>query len=630
MPSPALARQGMTIVDPMADRAQDNSRLQLRILATSDLHAQILPWDELTDQAAPDRGLAQVASLVALARAEVANTVLLDNGDFLNGSPLADYVAEHHGRRSAHPIIAAMNALGYDAATLGNHEFSNGLALLRRALRQARFPVVATNLDRVSPFGRRPFLPRQILLHRDMTDQNGKVHRLAIGILGFLPPQTALWERRHMTGKLATRGILEAARQAVPRLRRAGADLVVALSHSGLGLEQDDHLAENISCALAALDGIDAVIAGHTHQVHPLPDTPPQKYPMVMPGFFGSHLGVIDLTLGQGNGRWQVLGHQTHVRPVAMRDSQSGKVTALVPADPTIAAHAAADLKAMHQRAAHPVGQSKVDLTSYFALIGHSAVQTLLATAQSENMARALTGHAAARLPMLVAVAPFKAGGRGGPTNFTAIPAGALTGRNMADLYIHPNSPVAMQVTGAELRHWLERSVSLFRQIVPGRVDQMLVDTDFPAYNFDMVHGLTYQIDLSQPARYDCTGKIVAPDAQRIVDIRFQGRPLQPDQPFVLVTNSYRAAGGAGFAGTPPSRVVMEESRPLRLVLQEHVTRSGQIAPQAHAEWRFKPMPGTSVLFDSAPAAAPHAAAVPGLEPIGLQPTGFLRFRLRL
>lgn len=620
----------MSIVNSMADKAEDNIRLQLRILATSDLHAQILPWDELADQAAPDRGLAQVASLVAMARAEVPNNVLLDNGDFLNGSPLADYVAEHHGRHRAHPMIAAMNALGYDAATLGNHEFSNGLPLLRRALGQARFPVVATNLDRISASGWRPFLPRQILLHRDMRDQNGRVHRLAIGILGFLPPQTALWERRHMAGKLATRGILEAARRAVPRLRRAGADLVIALSHSGLGLEQDDQPAENISCALEALDGIDAVIAGHTHQVYPLADAPQEKRPMVMPGFFGSHLGVIDLRLGRGEGRWQVLGHKAHVRPVAKRDSQSGRITALVSADPAIAAHAAADIEAMHRRAEHPVGQTKVDLTSYFALIGHSAVQTLLAGAQSENMARALAGHAAASLPMLVAVAPFKAGGRGGPSNYTAIPAGALTERNMADLYIHPNSPVALQVTGADLRHWLERSVSLFRRIVPRRPDQMLVDINFPAYNFDMVHGLTYQIDLSQPARYDCTGKIVAPDAQRIVDIRFQGRPLQPDQAFVLVTNSYRAAGGAGFAGTEPSQVVMEESRPLRLVLQEHVTRAGQIAPQARADWSFKPMPGTSVLLDSAPAAALHAAAVPGLEPVGLQPTGFLRFRLWL
>ncbi len=620
----------MSSAEPITDRADGETRLQLRILATSDLHAQILPWDDLSDQPAPERGLAQVASLVAAARAEVANSLLLDNGDFLNGSPLADHVAAHQRRADIHPMIAAMNGLGYDAATLGNHEFSNGLALLRRALGQARFPIAATNLDRSTASGRRPFLPRHLLLQRDFVDQDDTVHRLRIGILGFLPPQTALWERRHMAGKLAARGILETARIAIPRLRRAGADLVIALSHSGLGLDQGGQPAENISCALSDMPGIDAVIAGHTHQLYPRPDTTAPNRPMVMPGFFGSHLGIIDLRLGTQGGRWQVLGHAAHLRPVADRDGPSGKVTARVATDPATAAHATADLAAMRQRAARPIGQTAVGLTSYFSLIGHSAVQTLLAEAQMENMIRALGGHPAAKLPMLVAVAPFKAGGRGGPSNYTAIAPGPLTGRNMSDLYIHPNSPVALRVTGAELRLWLERSVSLFRQIQPGRSDQILIDSDFPAYNFDMIHGLSYLVDLSQPPRHDCTGKIVNPTARRITALAFQGQPLDPDQVFVLVTNSYRASGGSGFAGTDPAQVVMEESRPLRMVVQDHVSRCATIAPQAAAPWRFRPMPGTSVLFDSAPAAAAHAAKVPGLEPVGLQPTGFLRFRLRL
>lgn len=620
----------MLSAELIADRPAGATRLNLRLLATSDLHAQIMPWDDLSDQPAPERGLAQIASLVAKARAEVANSLLLDNGDFLNGSPLADHVAHHHRRADIHPMIAAMNSLRYDAATLGNHEFSNGLPLLLRALGQAHFPIVATNLARVSASGQSSFLPRHLILERDLADQNGNLHRLRIGILGFLPPQTALWERRHMAGRLTVHDILATARTAIPRLRRAGADLVIALSHSGLGLDQREPQTENISDALAEMPGIDAVIAGHTHQLYPQPDAAISKRPMVMPGFFGSHLGVIDLNLENQGGNWTVRGHQAQLRPVAERDTFSGAVTARVAADPDMAALAAADLAAMRQRAVRPVGQTDVALTSYFSLIGHSAVQTLLADAQQENMAHALAGHPAADLPMLVAVAPFKAGGRGGPTNYTAIAAGPLTGRNMTDLYIHPNSPVALRISGADLRLWLERSVSLFRQIRPGQPDQILIDSDFPAYNFDMIHGLSYTVDLSHPPRHDCTGKVINPTAQRITDLAYQGQPLNPDQTFVLVTNSYCAAGGAGFAGTDAAHVVMEESRPLRMVVQDHVARSAKIAPQAAAPWRFRPMPDTSVLFDSAPAAAPHAAEVAGLEPVGLQPTGFLRFRLRL
>lgn len=606
--------------------------LCLRILATSDLHGHILPWDDLADRPAPDRGLAQVASLVAAARAEVAGSILLDNGDFLNGSPLADHVAETLGqdRRAVHPVVAAMNHLGYDAATLGNHEFSNGLPMLRRALGQARFPVVAGNLDRITAKGRRPFLPRFVLIPRDLPDAAGQLHRVTIGVLGFLPPQTVLWERRHMAGHLAARGILATARAMVPRLRRAGADVIVALSHSGLGLGADPEEAENVSAALAQMPGIDAVIAGHTHQVFPAAEAAQSDKALVLPGFFGSHLGVIDLRLHRKGQSWRVAGHKTELRAISERRGPLALVSPLVESDAALTRLVSAHVAAMRACAARPVGQTGVALHSFFALIGHSAVQTLLAEAQADNMRRALAGMPEAALPMLVAVAPFKAGGRGGPTNYTDIPPGPLTARSITDLYIHPNSPVALRVTGHDVVLWLERAVSLFNQIPPGSQDRTLINCDFPAYNFDMIHGLTYQIDLSQPPRHDSTGRLVNPLARRITGLRFQGKPLSDGQEFVLVTNSYRASGGAGFAGTEPAQVVMEESRPLRRIVQEYIAKSGRVSPTAGADWRFVAMPGTHVLFDSAPGALAASKEIAGLTALDLQPSGFLRFRLAL
>ena len=145
-----------------------------------------------------------------------------------------------------------------------------------------------------------------------------------------------------------------------------------------------------------------------------------------------------------------------------------------------------------------------------------------------------------------------------------------------------------------------------------------------------MIHGLTYRIDLSQPARFDAQGRERIPAAQRIRDLRHNGQPIPPDRDFVLVTNSYRAAGGSGFAGTDPAHVVMEESRPLRRIVQDHVASMVRVAPNRCAGWGFAPMPGTSVVFDSGPGAAAHSAGIAGLETVGMQPTGFLRFRLRL
>jgi 2',3'-cyclic-nucleotide 2'-phosphodiesterase/3'-nucleotidase len=284
----------------------------------------------------------------------------------------------------------------------------------------------------------------------------------------------------------------------------------------------------------------------------------------------------------------------------------------------------------MKKRAALPVGRTSTALHSCFALIGHSPVDTLLAKAQMANMASLLVGRPEASLPMLVSVAPFKAGGRSGPENFIDIPPGPLTAGHIADLYIHPNSPVALKVSGQDLVDWLERSVSLFNQVSIGAKNAPLIDPNFPAFNFDVIHGLSYQIDPSEPPRFDALGRVANQDARRIKQVRLNGQEISPDQPFVLVTNSYRASGGAGFAGTSPADIVMEDSRPLRRILHDYVSRKGTVQPQPQSDWRFVAMPGTSVTFDSSPAALAHVADVPGLKSLDQQPTGFLRFRLTL
>ena len=632
-------------------------RVTLRILATTDLHGHMLPWDDLTARPAPDRGLAQIASLISQARAEVPGSLLLDNGDFLNGSPLTDHIAQvarsaprrkkDQGKYS-NPIIAAMNHLGYDAVTLGNHEFSQGLDLLRQALRQARFATVSTNLDRLSPTPqqRRAFVPRQALLRRQLWDQDGTPHDVVVGVLGFLPPQTMVWERHHLAGKLVIRAILDSAHAAVPRLRRAGADLVIALAHSGIGAgasaDPDGGGDETISDKLARVAGIDAVVAGHTHEIFPpdpetsLPngtDHPDRALtaPIVMPGFYGSHLGVLDFALCRTVQGWQVDRCNTSLRPIARRVGPLGRLQSLVKPDPHIAAVVERDMANMRAAANRPVGHTAEPLHSYFALIGLAPVQELLAEAEAANMRRLLTGKPEADWPLLVAAAPFKAGGRQGPSNYVDIPPGPLTARHIADLYLHPNSPVALRISGADLARWLERSVSLFKTVEPGSTDADFIDPSFASHNFDMIHGLTYTIDLSQPARHDAFGYIIAPKAQRIQDLRHQGQPVQPTDRFVLVTHSYRAGGGgAGFAGTQPPDIVAEDARPSRDVLHEHIRTASHLRPTTQRHWRFAPMPGTSVIFDTGPGAITHADSVGPLEPIGLQSTGFLRFRLRL
>lgn len=614
--------------------------LDLRILATTDLHANLLAWDYHGNRPSDQVGLARVATLIRQARAEQPQALLFDNGDFLHGSELGDYLAEttpvlRSGRPlRTHPMIAAMNALGYDAATLGNHEFGFGLGFLRRSLAASNFPIVSSNLF-FKPTRGKPLSQPFLLLDRELKDRAGQSHRLRIGVIGFLPPQTMVWEGRYLKSRASVADILSSARGLVPMLRAQGADLVIALSHSGLDLEPDGPRAlENVSAALAELDGIDAVIAGHTHLVFPAANRSDiAGKPVVMAGFHGSHLGVIDLRLCQSAEGWTVAGFHAEARPISRRAPQSGRVEALVADDPEIAGLVGHAQEVLLSRNEAVLSQTPIPLNSYFALVSDVASVRLVARAQADHVAQALVGRSEARLPLLSAAAAFRAGGRGGPENFTAVPPGPVRMRHVGDLYCHPNSICALRLTGREVALWLERAVSLFQRIPLGAKDALLVNTQFPSFNFDMIDGLTYQIDLSQPAHFEACGAVRNPEAKRICDLRYRGEPLQPDQVFVLATNSYRAAGGIGFAGAVPGNVIYDGAVSNRKVLADFLSQGGApLVQDAIPRWRFKPMAATSVLFESAPEAAEHLAEVAHLqiEPLDITETGFRRFRLWL
>lgn len=607
-----------------------SDRVPLRILATSDLHTQIMPWDYMADQPCPGRGFVRLASLIARARAEVADCLLLDNGDFLQGSPLGDLVAAR-GIEGIHPMIAAMNALGYDAATLGNHEFSHGLPFLVRALQGARFPVVSANI--YAEPGRRPFLTPFALLTRTLA-WNDRACPLRIGILGLAPPQLVKWDHQHVAGRISTEDIVAAAARTLPLLRAAGADLVVALSHSGIGGSTAEPGMENASAAVAALPGIDVVIAGHTHEVFPPADDPGATLsgkPAVMPGFFGSHLGVIDLDLVRQDNRWRIADHRSALWPVSRRDAD-GSVAPLAVSDPCIEALAAPAHAATLAWARRRIGHNAAPLHSYFALIRACPTVQIVARAQAAQVARALADTPHAGLPILSAVAPFRAGGRGGPENYSHVAVGDLQMRHISDLYMHPNTLTALQISGKELTTWLEHSASLFLQITPGQPDQPLIDPDFPSFNFDCIDGVTYRIDLSQPPRHAPQGAILNPAARRITDLAHGGVPIAPDAQFILATNSYRTGGSGDFAGATPDRVIYASGRLNAEVLLDHILEQGGIPAPGPGNWRFAPMPGTSVLFDSAPEAAACVGELPpgSVEPLDLQPDGFRRFRLHL
>ncbi|MFZ5749820.1 MAG: bifunctional 2',3'-cyclic-nucleotide 2'-phosphodiesterase/3'-nucleotidase [Pseudomonadota bacterium] len=635
----------LIVLHPYSARAATN-QAHLRIMETTDLHVHVWPYDYYADKAVDTLGLARTASIIREIRAEATNSMLVDNGDFLQGNPMGDYIAYERGMKAGdmHPVIQAMNVLGYEASTLGNHEFNYGLDFLTNTIAGANFPVVSANVATeigADPRKDKTLVKPYVILDRVVKDGAGQEHPIRIGLIGFVPPQIMQWDRQNLEGKVQTRDIVQAAEAWVPQMQEEGCDLIVALSHSGIGAAERSDLMENASTVLARVEGIDAVMTGHSHLVFPSPDfkdfadvnvdagTIGGK-PAVMGGFWGSHMGLIDLLLERDGNRWKVVSAMTEARPIYVR--QEKQIVPTVESQQDVLDSVKTEHEATLAYVRRPVGKTSAPLYSYFALVADDPSVQVVNQAQLWYLDEMVKGTEMEGLARLSAAAPFKAGGRGGPDYYTDVPAGDVAIKNVADLYLYPNTVRVVKITGALVKDWLERSAGIFNQITPGGADQPLINPDFPSYNYDVIDGVTYRIDLSQPSKYDPKGELLNPDANRIVDLMYDGKPIDPAQEFLVATNNYRAGGGGKFPGADPDHTVLVAPDSNRDVLVRYIVTEGTINPSADANWSFKPMPGTTVTFDTGPKAVAYADTVPGMDikPAGDGADGFARFRITL
>ncbi|MFE3836213.1 metallophosphoesterase [Pseudogemmobacter sonorensis] len=624
------------------DTAEAETTVRLRVLATTDLHGHLLSYDYLANRPQYGLGLAQAVGLIQRARAEVPGSLLLDNGDFLQGSALAELAATP-GRRRPHPAIAAFNTLGYDAAALGNHEFNYGLPLLAEALKAARFPVLSANVllrRGTAPCEDEHLTSPFALIERELPDESGRTHVLRIGVLGLTPPQIVDWDRRHLQDRIATRPMLDSARAWVPRMRAAGADVVVCLAHTGVGQPGEPSGTECCAGDIAAVEGVDAVVAGHSHLVFPRRSGPDSTgrdgliggKPVVQPGHSGSHLGVIDLWLAPRSRGWSVVRSEARALSVSEIAAGLDRDEARRHAAPLRAA-LGADHRVALARIRQQIGRIDLALTTHFALVADSRASRLVAEAMVEHARDRLAGRAEAELPILASVTPYRTGGRGGPVNFTEIPPGPLSLRNVFDLYPFPNTVVAELTTGVAILARLERAAAIFNRIRPGRADQILIDPTRPGLGFETIPGLNYRIDPSRPSFGELAppeSGLIAPEAAlspgRILGLGFRGLPVAPGDRFVLVTNSHLNAQAPG------GPILIDEGVLCTDVLAEFIRRRGAITTLPGPGWSLAPLPGTSVLHDTGPGGLSHGAEAAHLRPefVGVTPAGFHRFRLHL
>jgi 2',3'-cyclic-nucleotide 2'-phosphodiesterase/3'-nucleotidase len=614
--------------------AGQGAEVRLRILETTDVHMNLLSYDYYQDKTTDQYGLSRAMSLIKAARAEAPNSLLFDNGDLLQGNPMGDYVAKVQPLKDGeiHPAFRVMNQMGYDAANIGNHEFNYGLDFLRRALKGANFPYVNANIyladeHRNSDTPRHAFTP-YVLLDRQLVDAQGKAHAIKVGVIGFAPPQIMLWDKGNLEGKVIARDVLETAKKYVPLMRAQGAQLVIAIPHAGFEKGPVAQFSENAVGPLTEIPGVDAVLFGHAHAEFPskaFADHPKVNIERgtingvaaVMPGRWGDHLGVIDFTLDNASGNWKVVDSRASIRPIFDRASRTSVAAADPMVEQTIGDVHAATLEYVRNKVAF----SSAPIYSYFALVGDDPSVQVVSNAQMAYVQRAMQGTDYEKYPVLSAAAPFKTGGRQGWDYYTDIPAGPVAIKNVADLYVYPNTLKAMLLTGAEVREWIEMSAGQFNQIDPkGAAQQSVLNDTFRSYNFDTLDGVTYEFDVTQPARYDSNGKLVAPDAHRVKNLSYQSSPVLPDARFIVATNNYRAFGGGNFPGLNASKVVLESPDENRQVLIDYlrmmdmVSSNKQVNPSADGNWRITPVPGVRLTFLSASTAQRYLANQPKIR----------------
>ncbi len=620
-----------------------DSNVKLRILETTDIHTHVLNYDYYKDQEDVGFGLSKTAGLMKQARSEAVNSLLFDNGDLIQGNPLGDYIARIKGLKAGqtHPVYKAMNLLSYDAGNVGNHEFNYGLDYLGKAIKGAKFPYVNANVYTAD--GKKNYFTPYVILKRSLKDDKGKMHPIKVGVIGFVPPQIMQWDKVNLEGKVTTTDIVETAEKFIPEMRAKGADIVVALVHSGMGsVDKMGKMDENATYALSKVKGIDAILFGHAHLVFPsdafkdiagadIAAGTLNGIPAVMPGFWGSHLGIIDMDLKVSDaGKWSVVGGKGQVRSVFKLEDK--KRVSAVENEPKVVAAVKEDHEATLKYTRSPIGKITAPVNSYFALVRDDPSIQVVTDAQVWYARHALQGTEYDKLPILSAGAPFKAGGRGGAEYYTDIAAGDIAIKNAADLYLYPNTLQAVLLSGADVREWLEMAAGIFKQIDPAKTEpQTLIEPAFPSYNYDVIDGVTYEIDVTKPRRYDNDGKVVAPDSHRIVNLQFGGKPIDDAQKFVVVTNNYRASGGGKFPGLTGKNVILEAPDENRTALINYLIEKKSVNPTADNNWRFaKTGKPVTVIFESSPNAAKYLKDYPGIEAMGNGENGFARYGVKL
>ncbi|WP_338273562.1 bifunctional metallophosphatase/5'-nucleotidase [Corallococcus caeni] len=543
----------------------DTSPRTLTLLQTSDLHTNIFPWDYFTGKPDAKRGLSRVATLIKQERAKNPDcTLLVDTGDTIQGSPLGTYYALVDNAPK-HPMATAMNELGYAAMALGNHEFNYGQDVLNKFKGEANFPLLGANVRKTAD-GSEAFTPYILTTVCDVK----------VGILGLVTPGVATWERKDNITGLRFDDPLETAKVYVPKMKQAGADVVVVAIHSGPDkqptgsatspeswladyadptkwTDRGNIAGENEAVQIAQqVADVDVLLTGHTHQPIPkmlLKNAQGREVLLTQPNRWGSHLADVQLNVTWNGERWGVDAHDSLLHAVDDTVAEDANVKQLTQAyhDTTVAY--------VNQK----IGSTTAAFTGGFpGRYVDSPLGDLLNIVQEEAAEEA-------GFPVdLSATALF--------SNDVALPAGDVTLRDAYSVYIYDNTLYVMEINGSILRRALEMNTLYFKQLDAANLPAKPADAKatMPVvadYNWDLYSRIEYGYDLTKPA------------GSRLTHLRFQGQDVRDDQVFRIAVNNYRGGGGGGYSMFKEGRLLWSSADGVRDYVARYMQAHQGLAP---------------------------------------------------
>ena len=506
--------------------------VDLVFATTTDVHGRLRAWDYYANRVETVRGLTRAATIVDSVRAaNPGRVILLDAGDLLQGNPLA-YVAARVAADRTNPVIAAMNAMQYDAAAIGNHEYNYGVPYLDSAIRQAKFPFLSANTYRLDPAGIHAYNAWTIV------ERAG----VKVGIVGATTPGVAVWDAQNIAGRLRFGDIVPAVREAVDQVRKEGADIVVVTVHSGLNEPSSYDTvttgvpSENVAERIAReVPGIDLLLYGHSHKE--VRGATVVQTLLIQPKNWATSVDVAHLTLSRSGGKWVV----TDKRSDLVQSVNHAENAAVLAA--TDAAH--------RQAVAYvttPIGSTAQLWSTDSARVKDTPLIDFILETERKAAGTDLASTAAFATDVVLNPGP-------------------ITIAQVAQLYPYDNTLRAVRITGKQLRDYLEYSARYYRTLTSLSAP-LETDPQIPGYNFDIVSGVKYSIDVTRPI------------GSRIRGLEFKGRPVSDTDSFTMALNNYRQTGGGGYAMLAGAPVVYDRQQEIRQLLIDEVRAKGTLRQQ--------------------------------------------------